>query len=257
MDKDQLKGDTLKFEETLLPSFNSIDLKRTIETDYNYRFGSKEANIAELYHENSKLVRGSTVKIPDDLHQRREQARTWYFDTSYDFQEKDLNPKQLSTAIVRHRDHSDAMQRLFAQFSDTDQDGSLLYGLDIFLYSDDKITRLLPGRDFLWIERFVDDDLKQLFAKAIIDPDQAQNIDKGTWFFVVGAFWRHMMLVGPRGYRNTLYDVGAFVERFSRAAVREDIQCQVETHFYEHHMDDFLLLDGTERSTLALIRLEE
>ncbi|HEV7570494.1 MAG TPA: hypothetical protein VGQ21_03255 [Thermoanaerobaculia bacterium] len=55
---------SLRLEETLIPSPNTVELVRSIESDYFLRFSNDGKNVAETFHLNSKMTPGSPLQLP-------------------------------------------------------------------------------------------------------------------------------------------------------------------------------------------------
>ncbi len=241
---------SLRLEETVLPSFNSIDLRRTVETDYYNRFSSRQAHIAELFHQNSKLSPHSTMEVPVD---RRpfDDAREWYFKTTYKLKEDDFHQKNAHLVRMQHNELPSSLRSLVASLANPEEEGNLLNGLDVFLLIDRTFYRIIPDREFIWIERKLTDNLSIKFKSAFMPGQQsAINVDD-CYLFLACCFWRYQMFYGPRGYRMALMDAG----RLMRYIEEHNDLFLIES-FYDNQMDDVLLLDGVERSILNLARLE-
>src|SRR5690349_862949 len=78
------------YEEALITPPSSIDLIRGPRETYLHRLMSSEHNIAEVFHENSKLCPTSIRSVPlatDEL----AATRQWYFETGYQPRPSDFN----------------------------------------------------------------------------------------------------------------------------------------------------------------------
>ncbi len=249
-------GLKLKLEETLLPSLNSIDLQRTAESDYLYRFASSAPQVAEVFHENSKLLRSSTLVVPDGDEQVHD-LREWFFTNSYTFAADDFNNETQQPVKVEYAELPETLRKLVEPFAWDETRVKLLYGLDLFLLLDDLLLRVLPRRSFLWIERKFDGAARADLRKALIGmPEDAWQEARGL-LFVSASPWRYMLLYGPRGYRHTLMDAGRLLSEIDRAAAASRFAALTVQNFYDHPVDELLMLDGLERSALAVVALRE
>ena len=78
----------------------------------------------------------------------------------------------------------------------------------------------------------------------------------GPLLFVAAAPWRYMMFLGPRGYRRMLLDAGELLGRLRDVAADAAVEAAVFPDFYDRRVDDALLLDGVERTVVAIVALE-
>ena len=248
-------GSKLKLEETLLPALNSLDLRRTAETDYLYRFSATSQNIAELFHENSKLSPHSTLTVPGDS-SVVEDAREWYFATSYGIGKETFDPEHADRVKLDTVDLPEPLRPLIERATEPGEMCDLLYGIDLFFRCENRILRALPTRDFVWVERSVEAPAWEQVQRAVIGLPGADPETPRHFLFLVGCPWRYMMFYGPRGYRRTLVDAGRLIGRLEHEAARRDLQVLVAEDFFDNQIDRFLLLDGVERSTLAVLVLE-
>src|SRR5436853_6806187 len=74
---------SLRLEETLIPSPNTVELGRSIENDYFLRFSSQGKNVAETFHLKSKVIPGSPLRLQCNG-EALDEAREWFFTTPYD-----------------------------------------------------------------------------------------------------------------------------------------------------------------------------
>ncbi len=219
-----------------------------------YRFSSKQPGVAELYHENSKLSPHSTLTVPADDSVIVD-AREWYFDSSYGIAEETFEPEEEGRVRMAIADLPAPLRGLIEWATEPGDAVDLLYGLDLFLLHEDRVLRALPTKHFLWVERLVEPNAWQRARSALIGLPETER--SRTFLFLVGVPWRHMMFYGPRGYRHTLLDAGRFLALFEREATARELRPTVVQNFFDRQLDGFLLLDGVERSTLAVLALEE
>jgi len=242
---------SLRLEETILPSANSVDLKRTIENHYYNRFIAQDPNIAESYHVNSNIIRYSTMKVPPNRAPLNE-ARDWFFESTYKLRESDFNEENASQVRMLHADVPNHIRSLVETLANPDKEGDLLSGLDVFIMFDNVIYRIVPARTFIWVEKIVTKKLENQLLRALLTDEHRQTVgNSGCTIFIIGCFWRYQMFYGPRGYRMALMDAG----RMARA-IQESLKVTLIESFYDNEMNQVLLLDGIERSTLNLLVVE-
>ena len=244
----------LLFEETVLPSPNSTDLLRTTRTDYMLRFDSRTTHIAELFQENTKLTPYSPLRPPDG-EEELSHAKKFYFSTSYRMQEDDVEPGMMDRVRLRHADLPAELARLMGPLGKDGPLASLLYGVDLFLLHRGRLLRVIPYTDGLWVEKRMLPGEEELFRRSILR-QPAEAIAQSTAFLcVVAVPWRHMMVLGPRGYRHMMLEAGNLLAQLQFIANQLKLSPRVSLDFYDARVDKVLLLDGTERTTLAIIAL--
>jgi hypothetical protein len=243
-------------EETLFPSTNNIELIRTPNTDYSYRFGSKQPHIAELFQENTKLHPFSplTTSINVDDY---DEARKWFFTTPYRMKESDVKSSQKDVVMWGHQKLSASLQNIFLPFADNPDKYGLLYSVDLFLLHGDKLLKQVPNANYFWVEKRLKSPELQLLRSSIVNLSKKVATNVENLLFLVGVPWRYMMFFGPRGYRKMMFDAGQlmhYVDEKARESGWNPICCQ---EFYDTRINKVLLMDGTERSTLAVTLLTE
>lgn len=242
-------------EENLLPTPNSVDLVRTGRSDYMLRFDSRAPHVAELFQENTKLVPQSTLG-PSPRDADLAQAKAWYFATAYRVDESAIEPGMAHVLRLKHSELPSALGRLCRACEAGGPLASRLYGVDLMLLFGGRIVRIVPGADFVWIEKRLDpDEDRRLRAAILRQPSEAVERAR-AFFFVVGVPWRYMMFVGPRGYRHMMFDAGAVLAGVQALATQLELSPRVCLDYYDAHVDRVLLLDGTERTTLGVVALE-
>jgi hypothetical protein len=240
---------TLRLEETVVPSPNSVDLSRSIANDYINRFSNVTPNVAEIFHLNSKVSRFSALEVPAG----REvllRARDWFYRGSYTLGEEDF-VAEFADQIRRNYDTlPEPLGSFLANGMFDARFSSLLHAMDLFVLSKGTLLRALPRRKFLWVERQFDDALLRRMAGSFygegVRPDPANEV----LIFLVGSFWRFMKFYGPRGYRMVLMDCGELL-----AELEQNLSVTRFENVYDTELEECLLLDGVERSFLACLSL--
>ena len=244
------------WEETVIMSPNSVDLMRTVKSDYLHRFSEHTQYVAELFQENSKLTRCSTLEVPPD-HRKLEEVREWYFNTAYAIKEEDLDSTQAHHVRMPIEELTEALASLLEVFSQPGCVTNSLYALDLFLLHSGRLFRIVPQSSYLWVERDYQAEEVQRLKREIIDVSRDMLAHASNFLFVVGVAWRYMMVYGPRGYRHTLMDAGRLLAHLEARASQVGIRMEASQNFYDNRVDRFLFMDGVERSTLAVIALQE
>lgn len=242
-------------EETLFPPHSGKELSRTAQNDFKYRFGSDAPHIAELFQENTKLSPFSTLQPPVDDKEYRD-TKKWYFSTPYRMKEGDLVPGQEHRVLLQHNRLCPSLQQLLAPFSGEKKLVDLLYSVDLFLLENDRLFRQVPNADFLWFEKKINSMEKQLFRSSMLGVPSKVMKETKRFLILAGAPWRYMMFFGPRGYRRMMFDAGHLIAHLERASSELGLDPTVCLDYYDFRVDCVLNLDGTERTTLAIMSLQ-
>lgn len=242
-------------EETMIPSPDSVLLERTAETEFRFRVNATQPHIAELYHVNSKLNPHSPLTVPTSPEKVAE-LRSWYFETAYDTEPEEINEEEEASFRSPVAALPAPLARYLEAFTRSGPATDLLYGVDLILLCESKLWRVVPEKDFLWLERHLKAEDEASARASVLDlPSRAQ--EKAPWLlFVVGCPWRYMLMYGPRGYRHTLMDAGRLLAVLEDRARGAGLRTAVAQNFYDNRIDRFLYADGVERSALAVVALD-
>jgi hypothetical protein len=246
--KEKLVG---MLDSTLIPSLNGVELQKNSVIDFQRRLASKTPNIAELYHENSKLSQHLDKCILTD-EETVKYVKNWYLSTTCKISEEDLVKGKSEDSL---KDIGTFPEGL-ANSLGTLKGGielDLLYSLDLLLLYEYRIYRYVPLSELLWLERLVDSDEAKTLKPMLIG-ETRDSIDEALGLiFVIGCPWRNMIFYGPRGYRNMLINAGYLIHHLSHVARDNELSLVVFQNFYDRKIDNFLNLDGVERFALAVI----
>lgn len=243
----------LLLEESVVPSPHSIDLSKTPASDYLYRQTRETPHVAELYQENSKLTPHDT-QDPVGSEETLEEVREWFFDTAYDLDEETFLKHESPELRLSEEELPDEVRALLAPFSESGGVTNLLYSVDLLVFHENRLLRCVPESSYLWTEREVSDEEVQEFGAEISgSPEEWEQTD--VMLFLVACPWRYMLLHGPRGYRHTLLDLGRLLAVLEGRSGKIGIPVSVLQNFCDSYVNDFLLADGVERSTYALMKV--
>lgn len=242
----------LQLEETILPSPDSGELTELAESSFSYRFHAKnEPHIAELYHSNSKLNPHSTLKPAGQ--KKLSEVRQWFFEKAWSLQTDDLTAEAEGRIFINWKNLPEGLRTLLDPFTQDLSLKQLLYAVDLMVLTEDYLLRAIPWRGFLWIERQFEKEDWDKLREAVLDI----SLPHSPVLFLVACPWRHMLLVGPRGYRDTLIDAGKLMNGLESIANDQEMKLEMSTLFYDESIDKLLLLDGIERATVAIAVLKE
>jgi hypothetical protein len=242
-------------EEGLIPSASSVELEKKPISDFMQRFASRQVNVAELFHENSKLSPHSTVEVPSD-HRKLVEVRDWFFETAYKIRDDEIKPDQEHLCRIRHLDLPPGPAEMLATVALGERTSELLYAIDMLVLQGEHLYRTLPRSEFLWVERVLTEAQVQSLKSSIPDMHPRQLAGIKTFLILVACPWRYMLLYGPRGYRHTLLDAGRLICRLEQEAEHAGCRLLVAPNFYDHRVDRILYNDGVERSALVMIGLK-
>jgi hypothetical protein len=246
-------GERKLFEELIVPSPHSIELERTAMSDFLQRLCAT-SHVAELYHENSKIVPSSTVTVPEDDRKLHE-VREWFFTTAYALEESDVEPSEAHQIRIGLAGLPERLGSLLLPFTQPGPASDLLYSVDLLVLHAGCLYRLIVRTEHLWVERSFSAADMEVLRDSVLDLSDLTLARAEALLFLVACPWRYMLLYGPRGYRHTLLDAGRLLGRFEAAARRGNLPLSVAQNFYDARIDRLLLADGVERSTLAILAL--
>ncbi|HYO15215.1 MAG TPA: hypothetical protein VE685_18620 [Thermoanaerobaculia bacterium] len=246
-------GERQLFEELIIPSPHSVELERTTMSDFLRRICAT-SHVAELYHENSKLVPSSTLTVPEDDRKLHE-AREWFFTTAYALEEDVVEPGEAHHIRIGLADLPEGLRSLLRPFTEPGTASDLLYSVDLLVLHGGRLYRLVVRTEHLWVERSISAPEMEALREAVLDLSDLTLARAEALLFLVACPWRYMLLYGPRGYRHTLLDAGRLLGHLETAARRSHLPLAVAQNFYDARIDRLLLADGVERSTLAILAL--
>lgn len=240
-------------EGTVLPSPNTVEMLRTAATDYRRRFDRGDPHVAELFQENTKLSSHTTHDERRDAG-ALDHARDWYLSTAYHVDEDNLAADQADAVRPPVDSLPPRLAGVLAPFGQAGPLSSLLYGVDLFVLHARSLLRVVPRSGFLWQDRRIRGDEESRVRESIVSAERVPGT--GPLLFLVAAPWRYMMFLGPRGYRRMLLDAGELLGRLRDVAADAAVETSVFPDFYDRRVDHVLLLDGVERTVIAIVALD-
>lgn len=240
-------------EGTVLPGPNSVELLRTAAADYRLRFDRADPHVAELFQENTKLSPRTTVYDPGDA-AGLDRAREWYLSTAYRVPDDHLVAEEAQAVRLPVDVLPARLAQVLEPFTRDGRPSSLLYGLDLHVLHEQALLRVVPRTRFLWRERRTGAGGEARVRASIVPAERVPRT--GPLLFLAAAPWRYMLFLGPRGYRRLLLDAGELLGRLRDLAAGAAVEAAVFPDFYDRQVDDVLLLDGTERTVIAIVALD-
>lgn len=244
-------------EETLLPSRNSVDLRRGPQQDFLYRLVTRQAHVAESFQENTKITPHSSVNIPlrRDL---VEAIGRWNRDTAYRPDADIIDEVEARRQRVQvPLDDLGKVGELLERLGGDARAAASAYSLDFWLVEGAEIFRFIPGSAVLWLEKRLIGADRQRIGAALVEFPKAAFDSCDAVLFVAAVAWRYMLLQGPRGYRRCLVDAGTYLDCCDREAAELDLVAVQSLDFVDARLDRLLALDGVERSIVAAVMLKD
>jgi len=244
-------------EETLVPNTSSVEFERSPLTDYLGRMTSRVPHVAEVFLTNSRITPASQANSPADevaLHATRE----WMFSTAFRPDEDEVDFAAAAQARVRvplAQLDSPAAPVLATLLEDRRALESL-YALEVYVVVGCEVFRLAPPTDALWLVTRLTLQERSGLAAAVLGPRGPAPQERFDLLAVIAVPWRHMLYQGPRGLRRTLADNGRLQERLDLAADACGVRAAIEQDYVDDIVDGALDLDGVERTTVALMRID-
>lgn len=243
-------------EGTLFPSLNSIELEKNSITDFQYRFISKFPNIAEIFHENSKLNEYTAKCIVTDREMMKE-AKNWYLTTTCKVKEEDIDREEAKDIFKNIETLPQNLTKLFVDFSKEGRETEHLYNVDLLLLYNHNIYKYIPLSKYLLLEKKIGSKEMSLLKTWIIE-EERNCLERALGIiFLVGIPWRNMVLYGPRGYRNMLIEAGCLIHHLSQRSSDNGLDLVSFKNFYDNKINRFLNVDGVESFTLSIIAVLE
>lgn len=240
-------------EGTILPALNSIELQRYSIVDFLNRYNSPYPNIAELFHQNTRLNEYTKQTIVTD-EKTIDEVKKWYLTTNCKIKEEDIEKEKGKEILKEVETLPNNLDKLFINFSSNDnRESELLYSSNLFLLWEQKIYKIVPlSKSMLLMLKFTPEDIN-LLKESIIIEDTSILKNTENFLFVVGVPWRNMIFYSSRGYRKMLIDTGKLVYYLERQAEKNNLRLSLYENFYDTQINRLLNLDGVENIVTVII----
>ncbi len=236
-------------EQILIPSPNVSSLELDDLAAAVNRFRTADGLVSEQYHLISKLSPRTMVRKPS--HKESEFVSSWYFDTMVESAQRMLDAG--SSKVI---DLPSEMAPFLLPFTVPGHETASLFYVDIIIYFDQVLWKLVPGRSLLiWEGKVQDEQVSRLNRFLGLEPHPGHSVTLGC---IVGAFARSSFLLGERAYRRVLIHTGVVLEvmhRHNKVAGSEH-SLRYTDLFIDDEIDKLLANDGVERGALACFALE-
>lgn len=238
-----------------IPS-KTLPFEKNSLTDVVQRFSNANTNLAELYHENSKLskynLEGIAGRKIDDLAS---------FKKSIVRAPRNIPLPQVSRSndnTCAEKGNSKYLQlELLSIFNKLAHDDcTLFYDCELKLVvPDSQVLTYDPSSKSLYLEQKYSTMTvyKTLSESLLIEEDSLQGEE--SFIMISSSFPRNMSLYGIRGYRRTLLDAGRIGEYIRQELHKLDYDSKMITEFYDREINILIGLDGIERAAILAISL--
>jgi hypothetical protein len=182
-------------------------------------------------------------------------ARRWYFNTAYHPDEGAFDfPAAQRAGVCLDVDRLDRpVGRLLVALAQDDRAARLLYGLDLYVVLETQVFRVMPAATMTWLVRRLPPSEREALAASIALHGQASCAGHADLLVVIAVPWRYMVFQGPRGCRRMLMESGRLTAWFEARAREQEVALGVELDFADGAVEELLLLDGVERTALAVL----
>jgi hypothetical protein len=218
----------------------TVSLERNSVLNYCHRSTSAHISVAELYHENSKLFPQMLSEFTVSFTQADEFRR--------EFLRRRAVVARASGTLGLELDR--CWYELLNGVAGT-AELDLFYAVELRLVADGLLVVYEPISDTLQVvKQFSASDLDMLrHALRLMDSSEAP-LDSGPLLLILGSFARNDVLLGSRGYRRTLLEVGRLAQEIVHQAERLGLVARPLYEFIDHDVDAVMEADGIEQSTL-------
>lgn len=259
----------------------------TFSTDFLQKETRKSADIAEIYHENSKANKETVERLQKTSSEIKEKLPGILNRIDPDYPDNDPielpEPDRLSTAIetvLRDRrsvfefeERPVSLRALSTVLHHgVSQDEGLtfrrrypspggLYPTELFVVAFD-VTDCKPGLYFYnhrthrlrQLKTFSSDELRSRFLDCVYEDGIRPDLQHVPLVFLFAAdFWRAKFKYGPRGYRYTLQESGHLSQNLLLALTAAGLGGRPLAAFNDDTMNDFLDVDGTNTAATYMV----
>ncbi|MFA9555704.1 hypothetical protein ACERII_00140 [Evansella sp. AB-rgal1] len=238
-------------EENVAYSDNNFEFLEENLSYYSYRHTSNNYfSPAEYFHVNSNLVKSDEMIKNIHLYER---AIEWHSSTVHPEDSEYVQKKEKYIDVDVFPERIKHLVSYLNTFSNLDY-----FSVDILIYSDGAIYQYLPQKRFLfkWKNHAMDffNKLQEQHYFVLTKDIKEKLSDENGALVIFPIFTpiRKMLFLGEYGYRSSLMKYGMIVERIRALLDREEVVFNKLDYFETAEMNNFLGLDGVERSVLTL-----
>jgi len=236
-------------EQTLIPSPNISLLELDDLAAAVNRFHSADGLVSEQYHLISKLSPRTMVRKPSN--EESEFVSSWYFNTMVEGAHRMVDAG--SSKVI---ELPGELTPFLAPFTVPGPEVASLFHVDIVIYLDEVLWKLVPGSSLLtWEGRVRDEEVYGRNRFLGLEPRAGHTAMHG---YIVGAFARSSFLLGERAYRRVLIHAGIVLEVMHQydLIAKGERSFRYTDVFIDNEIDRLLANDGVERGTLVCFALE-
>jgi hypothetical protein len=223
----------------------TIRLERDSLLDCRGRSASAQVSVAELYHENSKLDR---AYLPELVHTAVDAAR---------FRQEFIRRRGLLAHGTGGEDPGSSGKVRALLEAACAADPELFYAIELRLVTGAEVYVYEPSAaTFRLVKRLPPDQVDDLEAALGLLASTSPSAGTRAHVVILGCFPRNEVLLGPRGYRRTLIEVGRIVAAIMQEARRLGRSPAVRYEFDDREVDRLMEVDGVEESVVAAVELD-
>lgn len=231
-----------KYEQELFISPNTKILNKKPENMYRKRFCAVD-NLAEVYHENSKIHKRDYVFLRDSI-KNMININAWAYETFNCTLDEDLRENQ---KIVI--DPLELKDEKFKKFYEILFDLYLLNNekfmfMDIFVLLNGNLYQVTGATKKLVLQ-MNNINISLLKESLICD----YKINEDVMVFFIARPWRYMRFIGYRGYRQCLIDIG----EISSSLKEKNENSFFIDYFVDNEVNGLLDIDGIENACVRIL----
>jgi hypothetical protein len=244
----------LKSYGLMIPS-KTVILEKDSFTDIMQRYTNANVNLAEFYHENSKLskynIEGiSAINIQDLNSLIRSIA---------------LLPRNIPLPKIPFENNwkSKARKEIASEIQVfhilrelTDEDCTFFFDCEFkIITSEGKFLTYDPSSKNLYIHKQNTLPFEKLHELLLIKDTAISDIK--CIIVIIGVFIRNAVLFGTRGYRKTLIDTGRAAEYLMTKLNNTDLSVKIISEFFDREINMAAGCDGVEKAVLIVMTIRQ
>lgn len=222
----------------------TIHLEKNSITDITQRYVNTNWNIAEMYHENSKLSRYNIEAILSN-------SRSKSFITKFVNGVRSVSQLEKASCKYGLNMENPILYNILNIFKSI-ENINLLYSIELYILIRKSQSLLCfdNSSKSLYLDRNLSDSQIKDFSEGF-NYENPGNSD--FCICIIGVFIRNMLLFGIRGYRKTLVEAGRIGQHIIDKLKEKGIESKMITEFFDRDLDRILECDGIERSIISSI----